>query len=224
MLRCTLPVFILAIQLMGAEARDLHLEYRKNEGGVYEAYLRNRRSAPVTAYLADASYDDNGRERHTALGGDTLGFTNGEDQPVPAEAEVDAGRSLPRHAVPGATRVLAAIYADGATDGEDDVVAMLLAGRHRAYADLKEAIAELEKGSSPSLPAFFEHMQEKDQSDSAELDDIEDAPGRMRYRFFVTAVPTAGLQTLQSGGTAESLLARFRAWRQKLAESKPDIR
>ncbi len=191
--------------------------------------LVNRRSAPVTAYLADAAYTDGFRERHTALGGDTLGFTNGQESPIPAGGEADAGRPLPRGAVPGPTRVLGAIYADGATEGEDDVVAMLLAGRHRAYEDLKQSITALQKVASgtikpDALLSVFESMEATDQKESAMLDDLEDAPGRMRYRFFSSAVPTIGLQSLQTGGNAEGLLVRFRAWLQKLADSKPDIR
>ncbi len=213
-----------------APVKDFRLEYRKTPSGAYTAILHNDHSAAVTAYIAQAAYDESGRERHTSLGGDTLGFTNGQESELPAHRDMDTGHSLPLGAgPPAATRILAVIYADGATEGEDEVVAMLLAGRHRAYADLQKSIPALEKALGadsklPSLLALFQSMQARDEAEGESLDELQDAPGRMRYRFFLSAVPAQGMQFLQAGEPPAQLLARFRVWRDRLAASKPDVK
>jgi hypothetical protein len=46
----------------------------------------------------------------------------------------------------------------------------------------------------------------------------------MRYRFFLSAVPAQGAQFLQAGGSPAQLLTQFRAWRDRLAASKPDVK
>ena len=214
-----------ACSIAGAAVQDLQLEYRKNASGVYTAVFKNRHSAPATAYIAQAAFDQGQRERHASLGGDTLGFTNGEELAFPAGRETDTGRTLPGNAPPNVTRVLAVIYADGVTEGDDEVVSMLLSGRHRALADLNESIPELEKVSRPeALLAFFQAMESKDQAESASLDDLQDAPGRMRYRFFMSAVPARAVQMLQGSGSPAVLLKEFRDWQKRLAASKPDVR
>ncbi len=211
--------------LRAAEPQDLHLEYRRNAAGVYTAFLQNRHAAAVTAYIAEASYREGTRERHSAIGGDTLGFSNGEDAEVPPMKDTDTGRPLPVNAPASAARVLAVIFADGKTEGEDEVVAMLLSGRHRALADLEESLKILaQNNQQQKLLSLFESMQARDQEEGATLDELQDAPGRMRYRYFMSAVPTAGIQALHSGATAATLRARFEDWRKRLSESRPDVR
>lgn len=206
-------------------AADLRLEYRKNSLGSYSAVFSNRHNAAVTAYIAQASFTQGGRERHASIGGDTLGFTNGEEVAFPAGQDTDTGRALPGNESASATRVLAAIFADGATEGDDEVVAMLLSGRHRALLDLNASIPELEKTrSSSELLLFFQAMAAKDEAEGASLDQLQDAPGRMRYRFFMSAVPARALQILEAAGTAETLRAEFRDWQKRLLASKPDVR
>ena len=210
---------------MGAEPKDLRLEYKKNAAGIYTAVLQNRRSVAVTAYLAQANYEEGYRERHSAIGGDTLGFSNGEDAELAPMKDTDTGRTLPRNGPASATRVLAAIYADGVTEGEDEVIAMLLSGRHRAFVDLNESLRMLTQSPQPeNLLGFFQAMEARDQEEGASLDDLQDAPGRMRYRYFMSAVPVSALQRLQSGGNAASLQVRFQEWRKRLEVSKPDVR
>lgn len=225
------PVLLLWIcaaipcQSIAAPPLDLKLEYRKNASGIYTAILTNRRNAAVTAYIAEASYNDGARERHSAMGGDTLGFSNGEDAELAPLKDTDIGRPLPRNESATATRVLAAVFADGVTEGEDDVIAMLLSGRHRALADLNESLKMLaQPASADKLLSFFQEMQTRDQEEGARLDDLQDAPGRMRYRYFMSAVPASALQVLQSRGSTAVLLARFQDWRKRLAESKPSVR
>ncbi len=225
---CTFGAGALPAQVASFKVSGLKIEYKKNTDGVFTARIRNDRNAAVTAYLAIASYQDGYRERHNALGGDTLGFTNGEDAELPPNQEVDTGRPLPPGGTPTGARVLAVIYADGVTQGEDEVIAMLVAGRQRAYADLKECIPALEKAAAgqmkrEDLLARFESMQARDEAEGASLDEIQDAPGRMRYRYFLSAVPAQGMQALQSGSGAATMLSRFRDWEKRLANSKPGV-
>ncbi len=212
-----------------AQPTNLRLEYRKTDGGTYSAFLINQRASAVTAYIAEASYQEGLRERHTALGGDTLGFTNGQDAELPPRSQTDTGRPLPRNAVAGATRILAAIYSDGQTEGSDQVVAMLIAGRHRAFADLTECLPAVTKAAGGSmnteaLAAVFTKMQARDVAEGASLDEMEDAPGRMRYRYFLSAVPAQALQSLQSAADPKRLLAELTEWHKRLAASKPDVK
>ncbi len=67
-------------------------------------------------------------------------------------------------------------------------------------------------------------MVARDEAEGEALDEIEDAPGRMRYRYFLSSVPTQAMQAAQAGESAAALLARFRDWRKRLAESKPDVK
>ncbi len=222
---CVLLWMIVPATLTAGAPKDLRLEYRRNASGIYTAVLDNKRDAAVTAYIAEASFSDGARERHSAMGGDTLGFTNGEDAELPPLRATDTGRPLPRNEPASATRVLAAIFADGVTEGEDEVVAMLLSGRHRALADLDESVKMLAQAPSAERAlTFFQAMQTRDQEEGATLDELQDAPGRMRYRYFVSAVPSSALQILQSGGSPALLLPKFRDWQKRLAASKPDVR
>jgi hypothetical protein len=208
-------------------AHDLTVEYVRDSAGVYQAHLHNARNSAVTAYLVQASMHLGGRERHTAFGGDTLGFANGSSAELPPHSDSTPGHTLPHGAEPAALYVAAVIYADGSTEGDEEIVAMLISGRHRAWADLKESIPALEKSAAGQLPVdqlvvMFEKMQARDQSEGSELDQMLEI-SNLKYSYFISAVPTMAIGMLQ-GGDASGTLARFRDWQRRLSASKPDIK
>ena len=215
---------------VSTRVEQVHLQYRRNGAGAWSAFIRNNHRTAATAYIAQATFRQNGKQKPTAFGGDSLGFAGGYGELPPGE-ETDTGHGLPGDAVVLTQGFIAVIYADGSSEGDEDVVAMLLSGRHRAYVDLGDCLPKLEQAATgkldmQALNAFFESMKTGDQAEGAKLDELIDVPG-VKHRYFMSAVPTQALSLLENGNTPDQaalVLAECKGWRKRLAESKPDIK
>jgi hypothetical protein len=215
------------IQAASTNVKDMVLEYKRSPNGSFTATIRNHHAAAATAYVAEAYFDSGaGREQRTAFGGDALGHLDGggiEVQP----GDHNMGYSLPPGAAATSTGFSAAIYADGYTEGNEDVVSMLLSGRERSYEDLKELIPALDKLAhnqmgQEELMKILDRMMARDREDGKELDDRVARSG-LRYQFFMGAVPSQAIERLQTSAGA-GMAADFRAWLKKLETSKPSLK
>jgi hypothetical protein len=222
------PAAALAARLCAESSpvKGLRLDYRNEGDGPWNAFIRNNRPAAATAYIAQATFRLDGRQQPTAFGGDSLAYLNGGLELAPS-SQTATGNSLPAHAVVLTTGFIAVIYADGVTEGDEDVVTMLLSGRHRALADLRECVPALEKVvngemTAAALAAKLNEMKARDLAEAARLDDLITVPG-VKHRYFMGSVPTQTLPLLQAGG-ATALLPQYREWIKRLESSKPDIR
>lgn len=211
---------------------QLQLEYRANGSGFRTAVIHNLRPAPATAYIAEAWFASSGRDRRSAFGGDSLGYVDGGGIEVPASSDRVMNQNLPRDAGSQSTGFVAAVWSDGYTEGDEDVVAMMVSGRQQSYKDLKECLPALENAASgrikpEELMGLFDGMQARDQKEASALDEMVAYSG-LHYRFFMAAVPTQALNTLQASGgdasQAKVLLGQFRGWKKRLEESKPALR
>ncbi len=208
-------------------ARDLKVEYQKTGPGTYTALLHNKHSADATAYIAQATFRLEGKQKPTAFGGDTLSNPGGGYSLPPGS--VTEGNSLPPHAEPLTAGVLAVIYADGFSEGDEDGVQMMLAGRHRSYLDLQTAIPLLRDGAAGKIETAaliqrFEEMRKADAADADQLDAMIDIPS-LRHKYFMSAVPSQALQMLQRPqASLDQIASQFEQWMRALAASKPDIR
>lgn len=220
---------------LGAQpARDLRMEYRKTDRGGYTAILKNQHGAAATAYIAQATFRHEGKQHPTAFGGDTMAYPSG-GYPLPPGSVTDTNNALPPGAEPLTTGIMAVIYADGYTEGDQSVIQMLLAGRHRSYLDLPSAIQWLEQAASgkmdgPALKRKFQEIRDRNLAEAKQLDEMISVPS-VRYAIFMTAVPSHALGTLQTIQKPEELLpatltlaAEYRKWLAMLRESKPDIK
>ncbi|MDQ6665479.1 MAG: hypothetical protein M3Z23_13940 [Acidobacteriota bacterium] len=219
--------FLTAWSLPAQPARDLTLEYRKTEKGIYSAVLRNRHATAATAYIAQASYRLQGKQQPTAFGGDSMAYPSG-GYALPPGSSNDTGNSLPPEAEPLTTGIMAAIYADGFTEGDPSVVQMLLSGRHRSLLDLPRAIQFLDQAASGKLDSAsvmkeFEGMRNRDSAEAKQLDEMISVPG-VRHGIFMTAVPSYALAMLQAARPPETLSAECRKWLETLRDSKPPVR
>lgn len=219
--------FLTAWTLPAQPARDLALSYRKTEKGTYSAVLRNKHAAAATAYIAQASYRLQGKQQPTAFGGDTMAYPSG-GYVLPPNSSSETGNSLPPGAEPLTTGIMAAIYADGFTEGDQSVIQMLLSGRHRSFLDLPRTIQLLDQAASgkidgASLVKQFEEMRKSDAAEAKQLDELISVPG-VRHGIFMTAVPSYALTMLQSDRGPGELRAECRKWLETLRESKPPVR
>lgn len=207
--------------------KDMVLEYKRGAGGTYTAVIHNHHPTAATAYIAEAYFDSGtGREQRTAFGGDSLSHLDGGGIEV-HPGDQSMGYSLPPGAAPTSTGFPAAIYADGYTEGNEDVVSMLLSGRARSYADLKALIPVLEKLARNEIAQdeviqVVQKMAAHDRDDGKDLDGMVANSG-LRYQFFMGAVPAQAMERLQSGAGA-GMAAEFRAWLKRLEESKPSLK
>ena len=215
-------------------ARDLRMEYRKTERGGYTGILKNQHGAAATAYIAQATFRHEGKQHPTAWGGDTMAFPSG-GYPLPPGSVTDTNNALPPGAEPLTTGIMAAIYADGYTEGDQSVIQMLLAGRHRSYLDLTPAIQWLEQAAAgkmdgPALNRKFQEVRDRNLAEAKQLDDLISVPS-VRYAIFMTAAPNHAIGMLQTVQKPDGLLpvaltlaAEYRKWLALLRESKPDIK
>lgn len=213
-------------------ARDLRMEYRRTDRGGYTAILKNQHGAAGTAYIAQATFRHEGKQQPTAFGGDTMAYPTG-GYPLPPGSATDTNNALPPGAEPLTTGIMAAIYADGYSEGDQSVIQMLLAGRHRSYLDLAPAIQWLEQAASGKMDAVtlnrkFHELRDHNLAEAKQLDDLIAVPS-VRYAIFMTAVPNhaiGALQTVPKDGlppVALTLASEYRKWAAMLRESKPDI-
>ncbi len=224
-----LPIAAGLAMPLGAQqvARDLKVEYKKTGEGTFTAFLHNKHKADATAYIAQATFRIDGKQKPTAFGGDTLANPGGGYPLLPDS--VTEGNSLPPHSEPLTAGVLAVIYADGFSEGDEDGVQMMLAGRHRSYLDLQKALALLrEAAEGKILPVVllqrFEEMRKADAADADQLDEMIDIPS-LRHKYFMSAVPSNAVRMLQNPQVSiPAIQAQFEQWMQALAVSKPDIR
>ena len=225
-------LFIVATWLGAAPSRnvrELTLEYKPSLGGSRRAVIHNLHGAAATAYLAEAYVETGEGQRLTSFGGDALGYPDGGGIEVPPKSEQAMANSLPPGFDTKSTGFMVAVYADGFTEGDEDIVAMVLSGRQRALSDLNECLPKLEKAAAGTLPAeqltrAFEAMRNRDRDEAAKLDGMTARSG-VRYRYFMTAVPEHALEKLNGLGRTDlgGLLKQFREWRTKLQESKPSL-
>lgn len=222
----TFAVFLTA-HAASTNVKDMVLEYKRSANGAYVAVIHNHHPAAATAYVAEAYFDGGGqREQRTAFGGDALGHLDGGGIEV-HPGDQTMGYALPGGSAPTSTGFSAAIYADGYTEGNEDVVSMLLSGRERSYEDLKQLVPALDKLaqnqiSQEEVMKLLDKMSARDREDGKDLDSMVARSG-LRYQFFMGAVPTQAMERLQSGAGA-GLAAEFRAWMKRLEDSKPSLK
>jgi hypothetical protein len=228
MLRTAIAVFLCGLTFAAStNVKDMVLEYKRAPNGSYTAVIHNHHPAAATAYVAEAYFDSGtGREQRTAFGGDSLSRLDGGGIEV-HPGDQSMGYSLPPGATPTSTGFPAAIYADGYTEGNEDVVSMLLSGRARCYADLKQLIPVLDKLAQNQIgpdevTKMVEKMAERDREDGKDLDGMVANSG-LRYQFFMGAVPAQAMERLQSGASP-TMAPGFHAWLKRLEESKPSLK
>lgn len=230
--RRAIPLLLLLASPVWPGARNvkqLQLEYRASGAGFRSAVIHNLRPAAATAYIAEAWFETGGRDRRSAFGGDALGHSDGAGIEVPASSDLAMSQTIPRGGGSASTGFVAAVWADGYTEGDEDVVAMMVSGRQQSYKDLKECLPALEKAARgemkvEELTRLFDTMQSRDVAEAGELDEMVAYSG-LHYRFFMSAVPSQALSTLQAGGAdPKFLLDQFRVWKKRLEESKPALR
>jgi len=209
--------------------KELTLEYKPGLNGGRTAVVHNLHGASATAYLAEAYVETADGQRLTSFGGDALEYPDGGGIEVPAKSDKAMPNSLPPGYDTKSTGFTVAVYADGFTEGDEDIVAMILSGRQRALSDLNECLPKLEKAAAGVLPAEdlahqFEAMRSRDRAQAATLDGMTARSG-VRYRYFMTAVPDHALEALTGFGRSDlgGLLKQFRDWRTKLRQSKPSL-
>jgi hypothetical protein len=221
-------VFLSAISFAAStNVKDMVLEYKRSANGAYTAVIHNHHHSAATAYVAEAYFDGaGGREQRTAFGGDSLGHLDGGGIEVhPGDQEM--GYALPGGSSASSTGFSAAIYADGYTEGNEDIVNMLLSGRARSYADLKQLIPELDRFAKQQLTQddvmkLLDRMMARDKEDGRDLDSMVARSG-LRYQFFMGAVPSQAIERLQAGD-GPKMAAEFGAWLKRLEDSKPSLK
>jgi hypothetical protein len=232
--RTIAPLLLLVSTAWGGtkNVTQLQLEYRANASGFRSAVIHNLHRAAATAYIAEAWFASSGRDRRSAFGGDSLSSADGGGIEVPASSDRAMSQTLPRDAASQSTGFVAAVWADGHSEGDEDVVAMMLSGRQQSFKDLKECLPVLEKAArgetSPAdLTRLFQNMQTRDLKEASDLDEMVAYSG-LRYRFFMNAVPAQALNILPQGGgdagQVQLLLEQFRAWKKRLEDSKPALK
>lgn len=222
--------FLIAIALMAqtsANVKELTLEYKPSLDGSRRAVVHNKHGAAATAYLAEAYVETVEGQRLTSFGGDSLDYPDGGGIEIPGNSEKTMPNSLPPGFDTRSTGFMVAVYADGFTEGDEDIVAMILSGRQRALRDLNECLPKLEKAAASGATAAelahtFEAMRSRDRDEAQKLDGMTARSG-VRYRYFMTAVPEHALETLGGQAGAGALLKPFREWRTKLMQSKPSL-
>lgn len=209
-------VLLVVCNALGAQVvKQFHVEYRKQPAGTYTAFLVNRYKAAATAYIAQATYRLAGKQQPTAWGGDSYSYPDGGTE-VPAGFESESN-ALPPGATPLTTGVIAVIYEDGFSEGDEDVVQMLLAGRRRSLGDVSQVLLELEKGvDKPAVLKLAAGLRAADMQEAAKLDDLITVPG-VKHQYFMTAVP-AWLMRDQA-----PVMDTYRRWRARLVASKPSF-
>jgi hypothetical protein len=223
---------LIALELCAQVAKQIHVEYRKNDRGTYTSYIRNNHGAPTTAYIAQSTYRFKGQQQPSAWGGDTLAYPQGGNE-VPPHQEIESNGLQPG-AEPLTCGIMAVIYADGFSEGDEDVVQMLLSGRHRSTVDLAQVIPWLKQTAAGTMDGAallqqLEALRKKDMAEAAQLDDLIDVPG-VKHQYFMSAVPGNALQFFKSmkspeevRGLAGVLASQYEQWLGALKASKPPV-
>ncbi len=201
-----------AAALQGQVARQFKVAYRTGANGLPTAYLKNLYSAPVTAYIAQATFRFEGKQQPTAWGGDSYSYPDGGTE-IPAGFEVESN-SLPAGAEPLTSGVVAVIYQDGFAEGDDNVVQMMLAGRRRTLVDLAIVLKELTK--RPNVAMLAASLKAADLQEAAKLDELITVPG-VKHQYFMTAVPA--WLARDKNPVAETYLR----WEKNVRASKPAL-
>lgn len=191
------------------------MEYRPAANGTYVSYLINKYQAPVTAYIAQGTYRLQGKQQPTAWGGDSYSYPDSGTE-VPARGETQSN-SLPPGAEPLTSGVIAVIYEDGFSEGDENVVQMLLAGRRRTLIDLNQVIARLAgPHDSIAMSQLAVTLRTGDLREAATLDEMVTVPG-VKHQYFMTAVP-AWLQRDKL-----PMSETYLRWLQRVQSSKPAL-
>jgi hypothetical protein len=160
-----------------------------------------------------------------------MSYSDGGNIEVQASSDRNMNQIIPRDAGSQSTGFVAAVWADGYTEGDEDVVSMMLSGRQQSYKNLKEALPALEKSArgevnAAELTKLFAAMQARDEKEASELDEMVAYSG-LHYRYFMAVVPAEATNRLQAGGDSgrvKALLAEFQAWKKRLEETKPAMK
>src|SRR2546423_11896931 len=94
--RCAVrAIAVLAASLLPAQVvRELRVEYRKSDRGVYTAYIENKHPADATAYIAQATFRYQAKQVPAAWGGDSFSYPGG-GFPLPAKCPTTTDSTLP---------------------------------------------------------------------------------------------------------------------------------
>ena len=199
----------MAGSLAAQVVKQFHVEYRKQPTGVYTAFLVNRYAAAATAYIAQSTFRIEGKQQPTAWGGDSYSYPDGGTE-VPSGFESESN-SLPAGAVPLTSGVIAVIYEDGFSEGDENVVQMMLAGRRRSLSDVTSVLAALEKSSEKGeLLRVAAQLRAADLREAANLDEFITVPG-VKHQYFMTAVPAWMARDQKPEA------ATYKRWRARLA-------
>jgi len=211
-----LTVFLVLLPASQAQvAKQIRVEYRKAETGVYASFLINDHPTAATAYIAQATFRLEGKQQATAWGGDSFSSPQGGTE-IPAHAESESN-SLPPKAQPLTSGILAVIYEDGFSEGDEDVVQMLLAGRHRTLTDLNQLLPMLARLlDRAGVVATAANLRAADMAEAAKLDDLITVPG-VKHQYFMAAVPAQLMRDQRP------LPALYREWLERLRASKPPL-
>ncbi|MDQ6678092.1 MAG: hypothetical protein M3Z09_12430 [Acidobacteriota bacterium] len=214
LLRLSILLFLMP-SLHAQVAKQIRVEYRKGEAGVYTAFLMNSHSAAATAYIAQATYRLESRQQATAWGGDSYSTPLGGTE-IPAHAESESN-SLPPKGQPLTSGIVAVIYEDGFSEGDEDVVQMLLAGRRRTLTDLNQLVPVLERSlDRPTILTTAANLRAADLAEASKLDELITVPG-VKHQYFMTAVPS---QLLRDQHPRPAI---YREWLERLHASKPPL-
>ncbi len=211
-----LSVFLVLLPASQAQvAKQIRVEYRKAAADVYTAFLINSHPAAATAYIAQATYRLEGKQQATAWGGDSFSSPQGGTE-IPAHAQSESN-SLPPKAQPLTSGIVAVIYEDGFSEGDEDVVQMLLAGRHRTLTDLNQLLPALARSlDRPGILATAASLRAADMAEAAKLDDLITVPG-VKHQYFMTAVPAQLMRD------QHPMPALYREWLERVRSSKPPL-
>ena len=210
-------ILLLFGDLLAAQVvKQFHVEYRKQPAGGYTAFLINRYKAAATAYIAQATYRAEGKQQPTAWGGDSYSYPEGGTE-VPAGFESESN-ALPAGAVPLTSGVIAVIYEDGFSEGDENVVQMMLAGRRRSVEDINQLIPKLRQGlDKAAVLTVAAGLRSADIQEAAKLDDLITVPG-VKHQYFMTAIPAWLLRERD-----QPAVALYQRWHDRLLASKPAL-
>lgn len=210
-----LILLLFCLSLSAQVVKQFKVEYRKDAAGNYNAYLINKYKAAATAFILQATYQLEGKQQPTAWGGDSYLYPDGGSE-VPAGFESQS-TPLPPGATPLTAGVIAVIYNDGFSEGDEDVVQMFLAGRKRSLADVNQVLQDFDKGvSKPMMSKLAANLRAADLQEAAKLDGMITVPG-VKHAYFMTAVPAWLLK--DQAPSADT----YQRWRARLVASKPAL-
>jgi len=230
-------LLVLASSGMSAQQLKLTLIYTKSSQFGYDVCVTNRQTVPATAFLIVSEYPNS----NSVAPPDQSYYIHDAVDQWPINKPVEPGStfcvSMGPSGMPGeeagTIRVLAAVFADGATEGEDDWIARVVNRRKQVYRDLLEALAILRHGLVESVDPHA--LLQRFRSFQSQTSDIQ-SPGipghfeRMaaqKVRSTVIGNLEANIKPNQSpeefASAIKSYVNHLESWLHELKVSKPEL-